>query len=138
MKTRPAYLLSSFILLLFFSSSCNQTIPSDTQGKIENTLKSVSLFQDSLGINSSILLADFEKVNAAIDSIGYPDAGYVIWEVASTDSLNFRFMVEGYWPDQSTYKEIHNHDLYKKATELDNASWSSLKSTWYYKFKKVK
>lgn len=93
--------------------------------------------QDTLGTDPAQLYAEFERVNVAIDSIGYPDAGYQIWEVNGDDSLGFRFMVEGYWPDQKTYDLIHDHELYKKATSLEFASWSGLKNTWYHRFSRV-
>jgi len=139
-NTQKSFRILSLLLVLLIFFSCDQSEDeSGDQTKIENTLKSVSLFQDSLGIDPSKLFADFEKVNVAIDSIGYPDAGYKIWEVVSDDSLSFRFMVEGFWPDQKTYEIIHNHELYKKATtENENSSWISLKSTWYYRFNRVR
>jgi len=139
-NTQKSFRILSLLLVLLIFFSCDQSEDeSGDQTKIENTLKSVSLFQDSLGIDPSKLFTDFERVNVAIDSIGYPDAGYKIWEVVSDDSLSFRFMVEGFWPDQKTYEIIHNHELYKKATiENENSSWISLKSTWYYRFNRVR
>ena len=90
-----------------------------------------------MGVDLSKLYADFEKVNIAIDSIGYPDAGYKIWEVISDDTLDFRFMVEGYWPDKQTYDLIHDHELYQNAANMDNPRWASLKGTWYHRFNRI-
>ena len=127
------------IVTLFIYSCTQENNKSDTQvPKIENTLKSVSLFQDSTHADPSKLRASLDKLNQAIDSIGYPDAGYKIWQVDSKDSLGFKFMVEGYWPDQKTYDIIHEHELYKKNRETVKTNFDGLKSTWYYRFKKIK
>ena len=125
------------IVLIVITSFSHEKSDSPVQAKIVNTLKSVSLFQDTVGIDSKQLLADFERVNKAIAAIGYPDAGYQIWEVQSEDS-GFRFMIEGYWPDMETYRKIHSHELYKNATAAESDSWKALKQTWYYRFAKVK
>ena len=54
------------------------------------------------------------------------------------DSLTFRMMVEGYWPDQKTYDFIHEHELYKNEHITENEFWKGLKRTWYYRFERVK
>ena len=135
-KSSVVVLTIATILIQF---SCDTKVDeSINHNEIKNTLKSVSLWQDSLGINPTELFVEFEKLNIAIDSIGYPDAGYKIWEVIVEDSLGFRFMVEGFWPDQKTYDFIHNHELYKKAHDNRNATWwSGLKNTWYFRFKSI-
>ncbi len=135
-KTTSGILLVIASLLVL--SSCDQsTKETDKKAQIKNTIKSVTLFQDSIGIEPIQLLADLERINNAIDSIGYPDAGYKLWEVISDDTLEFRFMVEGYWPDKETYETIHDHELYQNETKIENATWSGLKSTWYYRFKRI-
>ena len=68
-------------------------------------------------------------------SIGYLDAGYKIWQVDSQDSLDFKFMVEGYWPDQKTYDIIHKHELFKKIRKTVKTNFEGLQSTWYHRFK---
>ena len=126
------------ITSLFFACSCDQsTNENDNSAKIKNTIKSVSLFQDTTGVDVLQLLAEFEMVNDAIDSIGYPDAGYKLWEVISEDSLGFRFLVEGFWPDKQTYDLIHDHELYKNAVSVENATFSHLQSTWYHRFTRI-
>jgi len=88
-------------------------------------------------IDPADLLTSLKNTNDAIDSIGYPDAGYKIWFVQSDTVVDYRFLVEGYWPNQAIYDTIHNHELYLKATEADEELWSKLKSTWYGRFKIV-
>lgn len=135
-KTSPLILLS-LITLITITSFSQKKGDSLAPGKIENTLKSVSLFKDTVGIDSQQLFADFEKVNKAISAIGYPDAGYQIWEVQDKNA-GFRYMIEGYWPDVETYRKIHGHELYIKATAEESVSWKALKQTWYNKFDMVK
>ena len=51
-------------------------------------------------------------------------------------------MVEGYWPDQTVYDEIHNHELYKNANEgydqEEENLWKVLKNISYNRFILVK
>lgn len=142
MKARNYFIsfLTIFTIMTLLCSSCNQKTGEVT--KIENTLKSVSFFYDSAGIDPSALLASLERMNKAIDSIGYPDAGYKIWIVQSDTVKEYRFMMEGYWPDQAAYDLIHNHELYKNANkeleQEDAELWKNLKSISYNRFVRVK
>lgn len=137
-KSLNALVIIAIVSSLLYCVSCT---PPDMQeaepAKIKNTLKSVSLFQDSIPIEPHELQKILNIMNVAIDSIGYPDAGYKLWEL-STDSPDFRYMVEGYWPDKETYTLIHEHELYVKAGEKVKPLMKGLKSTWYHQFKKVK
>lgn len=137
MKRNILFVLISLITFVSITSFSQNKSDSLQKPKIENTLKSVSLFTDTLGVDSKQLLADFEKVNKAIAEIGYPNAGYRIWEVKNNDA-DFRYLIEGYWPDMETYQKIHDHELYKKAISVESASFGALKQTWYYRFDKVK
>jgi hypothetical protein len=133
-------LILAFSLILLIVFSCTPPKEESATVKIENTLKSVSLWSDSLMVDPTEVLVSLERLNVAIDSIGYPDAGYKLWLVKSDSALDFRFMVEGYWPNQAIYDTIHNHELYKQATtQLDEEDefWKSLKNTWYNRFTRV-
>jgi hypothetical protein len=137
MKTRTlfiGFLAMSFII--FICSNCNPK--TEDIAKIENTLKSVSFFYDSAGVNPSTLLASMERMNKAIDSIGYPDAGYKVWIVQSDTFKEYQFMIEGYWPDQAVYDLIHNHELYKNANnkieQEDEELWKNLNNISYNRF----
>ena len=75
---------------------------------------------------------------------GLARAGLFTWRISAmhagkrdVDTLDFRIMVEGYWPDQETYDIIHDHELYKAAVETEEAGWAGLKSKWYHRFVKV-
>jgi len=113
---------------------------SENAGKIENTLKSVHLMRDSIGIDPSLILSYFERVNKAIDSIGYPDAGYNLWIVQSDTVKGLRFLFEGNWPNQAIYDTIHNHVLFKNITPTPDEErlFDELKRISYNRFILVK
>ncbi len=105
-----------FMVVMVASQSCNtQVSDSEEPAKIENTLQSVSYFQDTVGIDPAVLLKGFTAMNEAIDEIGYPDAGYKLW-MRESDPSDVRFMIEGLWPDQAAYELIHDHQLFNDAS----------------------
>ena len=124
---------------IFSIYSCTQKDVVDEESKMENTLKSMSFWQDSLEVDPNQLLLSLERVNEAIDSIGYPDAGYKLWLVQNDSVADFRFLINGYWPNQEVYDEIHNHELYKNAiAEGDEELWNNLYMIRYDRFTRVK
>lgn len=122
---------------VFSICSCTQKDSVEEKSKIENTLKSVSYWQDSLKVDPAKLLVSIEQVNKAIDSIGYPDAGYQLWRVQSDTVTDYRFQINGYWPNQEVYDEIHNHELYINPTVLDKELWNNLRVIRYERFTRV-
>jgi hypothetical protein len=140
MKTKT-YSIGFWVIALFIllCSSCTQkSKESENVAKIEYTLKSVHFWSDSVGIDPSVFFAAWERINKAIDSIGYPDAGYKVWLVQSDSPKDFRFMVEGNWPDQAIYDTIHKHQLYKNAINAERKSITGLKNVSYNRFILVK
>lgn len=115
----------------------NKAVP---ETRIDNTLKSVTFFYDSVGIDPHLLFISLEQMNKAIDSIGYPDAGYKVWLVQSDTNKAYRFVIEGYWPNQAIYDTIHNSVLYKDANEAVSRDeiWKALKDVSYNRFTLVK
>ena len=115
----------------------NKAVP---ETRIDNTLKSVTFFYDSVGIDPHLLFLSLEQMNKAIDSIGYPDEGYKVWLVQSDTNKTYRFMIEGYWPNQAIYDTIHNSVLYKDANEAVSRDeiWKALKDVSYNRFTLVK
>lgn len=136
--------LGGFILLVLFGmmlgSSCNPKSKELKEvAKIENTLKSVSILYDSVGVNPADLWAIFEKTNKAIDSIGYPDAGYKLWVIQNDSVKDLRFLLEGYWPDQAVYDSIHKNKLYLNSwRQEDEKFFKKLKTISYHRFSLVK
>ena len=126
------------LTFLLISISCTNPVNEVEEPKIiENTLQSVSYWKDTIGRDTQQLLDAINKFNESIDSIGYPDAGYKIWLIQE-DSSEIRFMVEGLWPNQTIYDEIHNHQLYKDAQEKIVSNWDGLVNIEYHRFTLVK
>jgi hypothetical protein len=125
-------LFLSLIILLIIGSCVQQKVEQDV--KIENTLKSVSFWKDSIGNDPHELYLSFERVNKVIDSLGYPDAGYKLWLVQSDSIKDFRFLVEGYWPNQALYDTIHNNELYKNAMMAMENLFNGLINVSYNRF----
>ena len=126
------------VIISVISISCNdQNKESEETTKIENTLKSVSFWQDTVGRDPLVLLKVFTTMNEAIDEIGYPDAGYKVWLIQA-DTSNIRFLIEGYWPNQDVYNEIHDHQLYIEARKLIEIDLNGLINLKYHRFKKIK
>ena len=129
--------LGLIISLIIVSCTQKQAEP---EAKIENTLKSVSFWYDSIGVDPHELLLSIERTNKVIDTIGYPDAGYELWLVQSDTNKAYRFMIEGYWPNQAIYDTIHNHQLYKNnnpTTKAEEDLWKALKGVDYNRFTHV-
>ena len=128
--------LAAFVVIIL---SCTPSKEKSQQTvKLENTLKSVSFWIDTIGVDPSELLASLERVNNAIDEIGYPDAGYKLWQIQGDTIKEFKFMLEGYWPDQAIYDSIHNHILYNEAWDPDTALWNKIDAVLYHRFIRVK
>jgi len=126
----------SLIIALIIGGCTQKAKISENATEIENTLVSVSFWKDTLGLAPSECLASIEKINKAIDSIGYPDAGYKLWLIQGDANKDNRFMMEGYWPNQAIYDTIHNNVLYKNATK--DVLLGKLKMVEYYRFSLVK
>jgi hypothetical protein len=131
-------LFLSMIICAVIVNCTQKAKESEKVVKIENTIKSISLWSDSIKIEPSALLLSFERINKAIDSLGYPDAGYKLWLIQSDTNKNFRFMVEGSWPNQAIYDTIHNHELYKNTMKAEEKLFSGLKVVSYNRFTIVK
>jgi hypothetical protein len=132
--------LGLIISLIIISCTQKKAVP---ETKIENSLKSVSFWYDSVGIDPHLLFLSVDRVNKVIDSIGYPDAGYIVWLVQSDTNKAYRFMMEGYWPNQAIYDTIHNNVLYKNANKAatskeEEEMWKALKGVDYNRFTLVK
>ena len=127
------------LIIALIIGSCTQNIKK-TQGVpiIENTLKSVSFWSDSIGKDPHELFLSFDRVNKVIDSIGFPDAGYKLWLIQSDSVKDIRFLIEGYWPNQALYDSIHANELYKNAFEKEMKLLGGLKYTSYNRFTLVK
>jgi len=120
------------------SISCTNPVKEiEEPKKIENTLQSVSYMKDTIGNDLQQLLSAFNEFNEVIDSIGYPDAGYKLWLIQE-DSSEISFMLEGLWPNQAIYDEIHDHQLYIDAWENIDFNWDGMTRIEYHRFTLIK
>ena len=136
---KSIYLFASLtVILSLILFSCNSQVKkTEDRTRIENTLQSISFFKDTVGYDPHVLLEAFAKMNDAIEEIGYPDAGYKVW-VIQDDNSDFRFMIEGFWPDQAAYDIIHDSQIYVDAANVDSTLWNGLENVSYFRFLKVK
>ena len=132
---KKIFFLSLIITIIIVSCIQNKLVP---ETRIENTLKSVSFWSDSIGKDLHELFLSFDRVNKVIDSIGYPDAGYNLWLIQSDSVKDVRFLIEGYWPNQALYDTIHANELYKNAFEKEMKLLGGLKMISYNRFTLVK
>ena len=93
--------ISAIAINVILASCYNNVKEVQEPVKIENTLRSVSYFRDTVGYDIKELLNAFNVYNEAIAEFGYPDAGYELW-VIEDDDTEIRFMVQGSWPDIET------------------------------------
>ncbi len=93
-------------ILLFYLSSCD-TISSRTnlaQVKISpNEVKSIMLYDTIQCIPLDTVLYTLEKINLVISNIDDRPAGYSLWQVQSDTIPDYRYLIQGTWPDQASY-----------------------------------
>lgn len=124
--------------LLMLMISCNNQPEADTgQDMIENTIQSVSYLSDSGNLDPQELKNSLDNMNAAIAEIGYPDAGYTCW-IIQNDTSDIRFMVQGNWPSQEVYTQIHEDQRYKDANAANEAGMENLGWVEYHRFARIK
>jgi hypothetical protein len=128
------------LIIALIIGSCSQKAKvNEKAAKIENTLISVALFTDSVGVDPSKVLQVIERRNKAVDSLGYPDAGYKLWLVKGDSIKNFRFMTIGSWPNQAIYDSIHKNKIYLRSLKLTPEEEAfGIKTYSYYRFTLVK
>jgi hypothetical protein len=134
-------LFLSMIISLIIVSCVQKVKESEKVAKIENTLISVALFKDSLGVDPSKFLSILERRNKAIDTMGYPDAGYQLWLIQGDSNKDFRFMSIGSWPNQAIYDTIHHNKIFLKNATLtpeEEKMFMGIKQTTYNRFTVVK
>jgi hypothetical protein len=79
--------------------------------------KSIHLFNLPEGVSEEQFVNSISEVNSAITEIGYPGVGYHVYKVESDTVLEYRYFMEGLWPDPETYKTIHDNEKWIKAID---------------------
>ena len=78
---------------------------------------SLHLFDSTMNISDADLLAWLNEINATIEEIGYPGAGYKFWKAMDETVIQNRYMILSSWPGEEEYKLIHDHEAYKAVQE---------------------
>lgn len=76
--------------------------------------KSLHLFELPDGVTEGQLNSFLEEMNTAIAEEGYPNAGYHLYKITD-DNANYKYFLEGVWPDSATYDKIHESEKWKNA-----------------------
>lgn len=117
--------LLQFIMSLIFFYSCTSeqvnTVDNSSEKQIElaNSLpvKSVLLYDTIQRWPLDTIQAALADINAVIASIESRDAGYSIWKVQSDTIPDYRYLIQGHWPDQASYDSIHVNPDFRKALD---------------------
>ena len=78
--------------------------------------KSLHLFELPDGISEKQLNDFLEEMNMAIAEEGYPGAGYHLYKITSEND-EYKYFMEGVWPDSATYDKIHDSEKWKAAAD---------------------
>jgi len=78
--------------------------------------KSLHLFELPDGISENQLNDFLKEMNKAISEEGYPEAGYHLYKI-NDDNAEYKYFMEGVWPDSATYDKIHDSEKWKAAAE---------------------
>ncbi len=95
--------------------------------------KSLHLFDLPQDMTEADLTSMFNKMNAAVERLGYPGAGYFLYKTLSNDAPNYRYYFEGVWPSEATYKAIYDDAAFKKAAEETNNTYQKIKAVEIYR-----
>ena len=107
--------------LFFCLSSCDTTTSRTNLAQVKispSVVKSIMLYDTIQGIPLDTVLSALEKINLVIRNIDDRPAGYSLWQVQSDTIQDYRYLIQGTWPDQDSYDLIHQHPEFRKV--LDN------------------
>lgn len=118
------------ILLMFAIMACNSKTseseqanePSLSEAKemvqyLTPKQKSIHLFNIPDGVTERQFSAAISEINSAITELGYSGVGYHIYKVEADTIKDYRYFMEGLWPDPEIYKIIHDSEDWNQAVE---------------------
>jgi len=88
-----------------------------SQQTISLPVKSVLLYDTILRWPIDTIQAALADINQVIANIESRKAGYSIWKVQSDTIPDYRYLIEGHWPDQASYDSIHINADFRKALD---------------------
>ncbi len=95
--------------------------------------KTIHLLDLPEGVIEAQLAGSLKKMNAAIERLGYPGAGYYLYKTEDEKEKNYRYFFEGVWPSEEAYEAIHNHEAWKKAANETKAVSEKIKPVEVYR-----
>lgn len=81
--------------------------------------KSIHLFDLPEGVSEGQLTGLLADLNSVIEDLGYANAGYSLYKVNAEDEGEYRYFMEGVWPDAETYRRIHDSEEWKEVAQKD-------------------
>lgn len=101
-------------------SSLSETKESETKEMVQYLTpkqKSIHLFNLPDGVTERQFSAAISEINSAITELGYSGVGYHLYKVEADTIKEYRYFMEGLWPDPETYKIIHDSEDWNQAVE---------------------
>ncbi len=85
------------------------------------------------------ILTALADINAVITTIEPREAGHSLWKVQSDTIPDYKYLIQGHWPDPASYDSIHVHPAFRKALD-DNIHVFTETRKWdlYRRYEQVK
>jgi len=80
-------------------------------------VKSVLLYDTIKRWPIDTILSALSDINKVIASIEPRGAAYSLWKVQSDTIPDYRYLIQGHWPDQQSYDSIHINPDFRKALD---------------------
>ncbi len=93
--------------------------------------KSLHLFKLPQGVSEKQLNDFLKKMNTAISEEGYPGAGYHLYKITGEDN-EYKYFMEGVWPDAETYNKIHESEKWKAAADSGKEMFKKIQAQELY------
>lgn len=93
--------------------------------------KSLHLFDLPEGITEKKLNDFLKEMNMVIAEEGYPGAGYHLYKITDNND-EYKYFMEGVWPDSATYEKIHNSEKWKAAADKGKDMIDKIQATELY------
>lgn len=113
-------LLSGVCLILVLAAFSWAATPPPP--RTEAPVKSVHLINVSESLTEDQILTALQRLNEAVHTTGHLDAGYVLWRFLDSAEDEYppigrAYIMEGIWPTQAIYDEVHASDAFQEAAE---------------------
>lgn len=93
--------------------------------------KSLHLFKLPGDVTETQLSEFLAEMNTAIKEEGYPGSGYHLYKISDNNS-EYKYFMEGVWPDAETYDKIHNSASWKATAEKGKAMIDKIRAQELY------